>query len=116
LNVTTTSAHRFSPNELIYIQYFSSNTSLFEGWYIIATTPDATHFTVTTNYDSRVNGTPTSDTSAETVVGFNSVHLQWTPVMNAWKYYIYGRSGGSYNLIGVTIPEQNWWDDYGSPM
>lgn len=116
LTVNTISAHGLSPHELVYIVYFSSSTPLFEGWYTVASTPNETQFTVTTNIDSRVPGTPTSDTSSATVVGFNSIHLQWTPVMNAWKYYIYGRSGGSYKLIGVSIPGQNWWEDYGSPM
>jgi hypothetical protein len=116
LTITTKASHGFSPHELVCISYFSSKTPLFEGWYTVATTPDATHFTVTTSYDSRVQGTPTLDTSSATVAGFNSVHLQWPPVANAWKYYIYGRKGGAYNLIGVTTPEQNWWDDYGSPM
>jgi hypothetical protein len=116
LTVNTASAHGLSPHEMVYIQYFSSNTSLFEGFYIVATTPSSTQFTVTTSYDSRVAGTPTLDTSSATVVGFNCVHLQWAPVTNAWKYYIYGRSGGSYNLIGVSLPEYPAWDDYGSPM
>jgi hypothetical protein len=116
LTVTTATAHGFSTEALVYIQYFSTHTPLFEGFYIIATVPDAKHFTVSVNYDSRVNSTPVSDTSGGTAVSFNCNHLQWAPTPNAWKYYIYGRSGNSFNLVGVTRPMENWWDDYGSSM
>ena len=27
-----------------------------------------------------------------------------------------GVPASSYKLIGVSIPGQNWWEDYGSPM
>jgi hypothetical protein len=116
LTVATTAAHKFSPYAQVYIQYFSSNTPLFEGFYVIASTPSATTFTINVPFDSRVPGTATSDTSAATVVSFNCNHLQWSPVTNAWIYYVYGRSGGSYNLIGVTRPQEPFWDDYGSPL
>lgn len=116
LTVTTRAAHRFSPGAQVIIQYNSSNTALFEGFYGIASTPSATTFTVSVPFDSRVPGTPTSDTSAAEVICFNANHLQWTPVANAWKYVIYGRREGAFNYIGTTRPQENFFDDYGSPL
>jgi hypothetical protein len=116
LTVETATDHHFSPKALVYIQYFSSNTPLFEGFYTISSTPTATIFTISVPFDSRVPGTPTSDTSAATVVIFNCNRLQWKPVVGAWKYVIYGRRGAEFKYIGTTKPLEPFFDDYGSPM
>lgn len=116
MTVHTSSPHGFSTNALVIIQYFSTQTPLFEGFWIINSTPTSTSFTCKVGFDSRVGGTPTSDTSGGTAISFNANALAWTPVTDAWKYYIYGRSGGSFKLIGTSYPTEAFFNDYGSPM
>jgi len=116
LTVHTISPHGFSTNALVIIQYFSTRTPLFEGFWIINSTPTSTSFTCKVGFDSRVQGTPTADSSGGTAISFNANAVTWTPVTNAWKYYIYGRSGGSFNLIGTSYPTEAFFNDYGSPM
>ena len=116
LTVNTTSPHGFSTNALVIIQYFSTQTPLFEGFWIINATPTSTSFTCKVGFDSRVVGTPMSDTSGGTAISFNANAITWKPVANAWKYYIYGRSGGKFSLIGTSYPTEAFFYDYGSPM
>jgi hypothetical protein len=114
--VHTTSPHGFSTNSLVIIQYFSTQTPLFEGFWIINSTPTSTSFTCKVGFDSRVVGTPKSDSSGGTAISFNANTVTWTPVTNAWKYYIYGRSGGAFKLIGTSYPTEAFFNDYGSPI
>jgi hypothetical protein len=116
LTVNTISPHGFSTNALVIIQYFSTQTPLFEGFWIINSTPTSTSFTCKVGFDSRVVGTARSDTSGGTAISFNANAITWTPVANAWKYYIYGRSGGKFGLIGTSYPTEAFFYDYGSPM
>jgi hypothetical protein len=115
LTVTTTAPHRFSPHALVYITYFGTHTPLFEGFYIVATTPNPTTFTINVSYDSRVMGTPVLDKSAAEVASFNGIQITWKPVPNADKYYVFGR-GGTFDLIGVTDPQYNSFTDFGPTM
>ena len=116
LTVNTTSPHGFSTNALVIIQYFSTRTPLFEGFWLINSTPTSTSFTCKVGFDSRVAGTPSSDTSGGTAISFNANAITWKPVANAWKYYIYGRWGGKFGLIGTSYPTEAFFYDYGSPM
>jgi hypothetical protein len=116
MTVTTATAHGFANNALVYIQYFSTHTASFEGWYIVSNVPSATTFTFLTSIDSRIDGTPTLDTSGGTAVAFNCDVVSWTAVTNAWKYFIYGRNSGAMSLIGVAEPGTTSWQDYGSTM
>lgn len=113
MTVTTATAHGFVTNALVYIQYFSTHTASFEGWYIVSSVPSPTAFTFLTPIDSRVGGTPTLDTSGGTAVAFNCNVLTWTTVANAWKYFIFGRSPGGIARIGVAEPGITTWQDYG---
>lgn len=113
MTVTTATPHGFAPYALVFIQYFSTLTPSFEGWYIVSSVPSATTFTFLTSIDSRVAGTPTSDTSGGTVVAFPCNVLSWAPVPSAWKYFVYGRSSGTMGLIGVAEPGTTSWQDYG---
>jgi hypothetical protein len=92
LTVHTSSPYGFSTNALVILQCFSKQTPLFEGFWIINSTPTTTSFTCKVGFDSRVVGTPTS---GGTAVSFNANAVTWAPITNGWKYYIYGRSGGS---------------------
>jgi hypothetical protein len=116
MTVTTATAHGFAKSALVYIQYFSTHTASFEGWYIVSSVPSTTTFTFLTSIDSRISGTPTSDTSGGTAVAFNCNVLSWTTVTNAWKYFIYGRNAGAMSRIGVAEPGTTGWQDYGSTM
>jgi len=113
VTVTTSAAHPFVVGSMVYIQIGGGNTDTsFNGWYIVNTVADNTHFTYDSGFDT-AGGATTSDTGG-TVIGFNVNHLSWSAVTGAWKYYIYGRTGGTFALIGVTL--ENFWDDFGSPM
>ena len=116
MTVTTSGTHGFVKNALVYIQYFSTQTPSFEGWYIISGVPSPTAFTFLTSIDSRIGGTPTKDTSGGVAVAFNCNVASWSPVTNAWKYFIYGRDSGSSKLIGVAEPGTTSWQDYGPTM
>jgi len=101
---------------MIYINGTSDNS--FGGWYTVSSVADNTHFTFTSGLDTR-NGATTSSTGG-TVFWFNCNHLTWTAVTGAWQYYIYGRTGASLTLIGVSRPSDTitdlTFDDFGSPM
>jgi hypothetical protein len=97
---------------MVYIKYFSASDASFEGTWKVYTVPDATHFTFLSSLDTRA-GASTSFTGG-TVIGFKANKISWTAVPGAWKYYIYGRTGGKHGLIGQTLFP--YWVDYGSPM
>lgn len=110
--VETTTAHGLVVGQLVYIKYFSTSDASFEGTWKVYTVPDRTHFTFLSSLDSRA-GASTSFTGG-TVVSFNANTISWTAVPGAWKYYIYGRTGEKFALIGQTLFP--YWVDYGSPM
>jgi hypothetical protein len=113
VTVTTSSAHPFVVGSQVYVAYWGGNTdNTFWGFFIVLAVPDNHHFTYKQNLDSAAGAT-TSDTGG-TAVAILCNHLTWTPVTGAWKYYVYGRTGNTYNLLGVTM--EPYFDDYGSPM
>jgi len=116
MTVSTKSPHGFARYALVYIQYFSTQTASFEGWYIIDSVPNATTFTFLTSLDSRIGGTPTLDTSGGVAVAFNCNVVSWNAVNDAWKYFIYGRGPSETKLIGVAEPGITKWQDYGATM
>ncbi|MGB8473335.1 MAG: hypothetical protein WCE61_04530 [Candidatus Acidiferrum sp.] len=116
MTVTTTIPHNFHRWALVYIQYFSTQTAAFEGWYIVSGVPSPTSFTFLTSLDSRVGGTPTQDTSGGTAVAFDCNKVTWSEVKGAWKYYIYGRDPADQTLIGVAEPGTTQWQDYGATI
>jgi hypothetical protein len=125
---TTSSAHGFAVGcsvttcGEVYIRNSidngNSGTS-FNAWWAVASAADSTHFTFTSGIDSR-GGAATAATGG-TAQWFNCNHLTWTSVTGAFLYYIYGRTGGSLTLIGISRPQASdiadtTWDDFGSPM
>jgi hypothetical protein len=118
----TASAHGLSVGAMVAIQGTSSDVD-FGGWFRVNTVPDNTHFTYANGRDS-ANGSTTSATGG-TAVWYNCNRLSWTAVTGAFQYYIYGRTGGSLTLLGVSRPDgsnggpqvsDDTWDDFGSPM
>lgn len=76
----------------------------FTGRFLINTTPDTTHFTVSLNSDTR-NGAIATGTGG-TVNYWNSIHITGTELTNNFQFYVYGRvSGGTKTLIGTTWPQ-----------
>jgi hypothetical protein len=116
VTVVTSAAHGLTAGSMVYINGTSDNS--FGGWYQVATAVDSTHFTFTSGLDTR-NGATTSSAGG-TVFWFNCNHLTWTAVTGAWEYYIYGRTGASLTLLGVSRPNDTFtdltFDDFGSPM
>jgi hypothetical protein len=113
VTVTTSAPHPFTVGSQVYIKYFGGNPdNTFWGFFIVQTVPDNLHFTYQQNLDS-AGGATTSDTGG-TAVAILCNHLKWTAVKGAWKYYVYGRTRGTYRLLGVTM--EPFFDDYGSPM
>lgn len=112
VTANTTVAHSYVPGEMIHVKYFTTSDSTFEGFWVVNTVPTSTSFTFTQGYDTRFGAT--SAATGGTVLGFNTNALTWTAVTNAWKYYIYGRTGGTFTLLAQTLT--NSWVDYGSPM
>lgn len=112
VTVTTTATHNYVVGELVHIKYFTTTDGSFEGFWIVNTVPTGTTFTFTSGMDTRFGAT-TSATGG-TVLGFNANLISWTAVPGAWKYYIYGRTGGTFALLGQTL--LNYYVDYGSPM
>ncbi len=110
--VITSKAHGLVAGQMVYIRYFSTSDGSFEGTWIVHSVPDPTHFTFLSSLDARA-GASTSFTGG-TLISFNVNKISWIPVTGAWKYYIYGRSGGSFARLGQTLFP--YWIDYGSPM
>ena len=113
VTVTTAATHPFVVGSEVYIKYNSTNADhSFNGFFIITTVPDSTHFSFQQGFDTSL-GSSTSDTGG-VAVGFTCNTLSWTSVAGAFRYYVYGRTAGGYNLIGQTLDQ--FWVDYGSPM
>jgi hypothetical protein len=116
VTVRTSTAHGLAAGELAYIQYFStSGLNSFEGFWIVSSVPDSRHFTFLWSNDTRLNGnTGATVSTSGAVIGFNANKLSWPAVAGAWKYYVYGRTGATFTLLGQTLFP--YYVDYGSPM
>jgi hypothetical protein len=99
----------------------------FNGWFLVATVADNTHFTVNLLTDTR-NGAVTAGTGG-TVSYWNSIHITATETTNNYIYYVYGRvTGGTKTIIGAMWPQDTTlqgrlsdptylaFDDLGSPF
>jgi hypothetical protein len=95
----------------------------FNGWFIVNTVADTTHFTYFIN-SVPANGAATAGTGG-TATYWNCNRITWTAVAGAFQYYIYGRTAGSLALIGVSWPQNAAlagditylaFDDFGSPV
>lgn len=116
--VVTSAAHGLSVGSMVNVQGTSVPAD-FDGWFVVATVADNTHFTYQNGMDSN-SGSQTAATGG-TARWWNCNHLTWTAVTGAFEYYIYGRTGGSLTLLGVSKPNGGTyvdlsWDDFGSPM
>jgi hypothetical protein len=119
VTVVTATAHGLVAGAMVNI--YGATDPSFNGWYQVASTANNTHFVYNGPQDT--NQGATSSTTGGTVYWYNCNHLSWTAVTGAWQYYIYGRTGSSLTLLGVTKPLNAYftdftttWDDFGSPM
>jgi hypothetical protein len=96
--------------------FWIQNTSdiTFNGPGQVASVNSSTQFTFNQGVDTRSGGS-TSATGG-TLDYYVANHLTWTLVPNAWEYYIYGRTGGSLTLLGVSRPLETQFDDWGTTM
>ena len=130
---TTSSPHGFNPGcnvtncGQVYISgVIDANTvgSSFNGWWAVSSAADSTHFTWQGNADTRLGAVLSGAGGSADARWWNCNHISWTAVSGAWIYFIYGRTGGSFNLIGVTRPQSSvgggvvdpTWDDFGATM
>lgn len=125
VTATTSSAHGLSVGSMVYIfaAVNGADNLNFGGWYVVSTVADNTHFTYVTGQDVAAGALSVS-AGGGTANWFNCNHLSWSPVTGAFEYYIYGRTGGSLTLLGVSkvqstvngLTLDTTWDDFGSPM
>ena len=110
--VTCAATCAVAVGSIVYVSGTSDNT--FHGFFVVSAVTDGTHFAYTQGQDTRA-GASTAATGG-TLHWYVCNHITWTAVTNAWKYYIYGRTGGALTLIGVTKVLDPVWDDYGATM
>lgn len=121
ITVQTSSAHTIAVGAFINVVVQVGQDATFAGWFIVATVPDNTHFTYLCGTDTRNGGATTTGVTGASVNWYNCNHISWSAVTGAWQYYIYGRTGGSFTLLGVSEPSSSNgdsrlnWDDFGSP-
>jgi len=63
--------------------------------------------TQVTYADSTCSNVPSTTTNSVTATYHLANHISWAAVTGAWTYCIYGRTAGSMNLIGVSLPENS---------
>lgn len=112
VTVTMGSAETLVLGSIVYITGASAVD--FNGFYRVETAPDSTHFTYVSGTDTK-SGAETSATGG-TAAWFQSNHITWSAVTGAWQYYIYGNTSGSLALIGVSRPDDLFYDDYGATI
>lgn len=123
VTATTSAPHGLVVFASAYIQNTNASDNFyFGGWMTVTAVPDANHFTWV-SATSVAGGAPAVSGAGGSANYWSCNHLTWTAVPNATNYYIYGRSGGSLTLLGVTRPQNllnsiidTTWEDYGSPM
>ena len=90
----------------------TSNDPFFGGQYIVASVTSTTQFTLNIGNNTAATVTATGGT----LNWFVSNHVTWTAVSGAFEYAIYGRTSGSWTLLGFSWPGVTWWDDFGATM
>jgi hypothetical protein len=122
VTATTTVPHGLASRAWVNIRGSTNSDNLYFGGHYLVATTDKTHFTYVTGNDV-ANGAPTTSGGGGTVYWANTNHLSWPVVADAFEYYIYGRTGDSLTLLGVSrvqstingLTPDTTWDDFGSP-
>lgn len=78
----------------------TSNDPFFGGQYVVASVNSTTQFTLNVGYSTSATVTGTGGT----LNWFASNHVTWTAVSGAFEYAIYGRTSGSWTLLGISWP------------
>jgi hypothetical protein len=122
LTITTSGPHGLSVHAMAEIT--GDNFIGYPFYCSVLTVPDSTHFTCTSNFDTR-NGAPGTGGSGGTVTWRNANHLTLPQQSGVFRYWIYGGSAGDRNLVGVSLPLVTLgknlpkdplnltWDDFG---
>jgi hypothetical protein len=111
--VVTASGINVAVGATIYLT--SSTDASFSGVYKVATVTNSTNFTYLQTVDTREGATLSAMGGTVQMYVCNKLTMPAYPA-NGWQYYIYGRTGGSLTLIGVTKPLDTVFEDYGSPF
>jgi len=126
VSVATSTPHELVAGAAIIISGVTASSSVvpnpFNGWFVVNTVSDNTHFTYLVNADTR-NAAPTSGTGGS-VTYHNVNHITWPAVSGAFKYAIW-RTSPSPALIGISWPQNAAYagdttylafDDFGSTV
>ncbi|HEY2416699.1 MAG TPA: hypothetical protein VGH84_02185, partial [Steroidobacteraceae bacterium] len=90
----------------------TSNDSFFGGQYAVTSVTNSTTFVVATG-----NSTPSATTATGGTLGwFVCNHITWSAVSGAFEYAVYGRTSGTWTLLGYSWPGVTWFDDFGATM
>jgi hypothetical protein len=111
--VVTASPINLSVGTTIFVT--GSTDSTFSGMQKVQTVTDTTHFTYLQGMDTRAGASTSATGGTVQMYACNKIVMPAYPT-NGWQYYVYGRTGGSLTLIGVTKPLDTIFEDYGSPM
>lgn len=111
--VVTSSPINIAVGATIYVT--NSTDATFSGVYKVATVTDTTHFTYLQGMDTRGGASLSATGGTVQMYACNKLTMPAYPA-NGWQYYVYGRTGGSLTLIGVTKPLDTVFEDYGSPF
>jgi hypothetical protein len=130
---TTSSPHGLVAGAMVIItgvstlEFQSSGANAgppFNGWFVVDSTADNTHFVVNTTSDTRDGAISTG--TGGSVSYHNGVKIVAAESTNNYEYYIYGRvTGGTKTLIGQMTPQNHSfvgktfyleWDDFGTTV
>lgn len=123
VTVTTTSTTPLVAGAYVYISTsVTADAPYFGGWHYITSIPNGTTFTYNTG-NLVANGAPATSAGGGAVYYWYVNHITWTGNAAPYQFYIYGRTGGAFNLIGQTLPNNSAagspvtsWDDPGATM
>jgi hypothetical protein len=104
---TTSAAHRLTTGSLVRIVGTTTKEvggTIFDGWTIVQSVPDNTHFTTWLSADTRAGAITTG--TGGTVNYWSGNHILAAATTNNYQFYVYGRvTGGTKTLIGVMQPQ-----------
>jgi hypothetical protein len=96
----------------------------FFGAQTVGSVPDGTHLTYIASPSTNLGQASSADANSGQIAYYNENYLKFGAIPSGvWAYAVYGRSGGVYNLIGVSHPaaaavasKELYVEDYGAPM
>jgi uncharacterized cupin superfamily protein len=78
----------------------------FNGFFVVSSVTSGTQFTYTAGTNTFGAGPVATSATGGTAQIYQENKVYWTPVTSAWQYCVYGRTSGSMNFLGATVPGQ----------